>query len=280
MLNRAVLGTAFGLLASCAPHRIVYSSQAAPHHLMEARLGDGAPVRLTASSGSDRFPRCSGDGRQILFVREGAGGRDIVLVDRTGAERYLTRDAAADSSPTWAPDGREIYFTRRVQEHDRIARLPLSGGPIEYLTDGAAHDTMPAVSPTGRLLVHHSYRYGHETELQLIDLQTGAARRLTSSPGSDYEASFAGDDAVVFSSNLGGGHFRIYRLELSNGVVQLLADTGADAWGPRYSRRSGRVLFYSGRPGQWRMWTVPLSGGTPRPVRAAISGYGGDWCLR
>lgn len=267
------------VLSACASPVIVFSSDRTGQGDIYLRAGD-RDLLLAENDRPDRFPRCSANGRQIVFVRGRGTDADIVLVDRrTDTERTLTHDKVADGSPTWSPDGRSIYFTRREGKFDRIARIPVAGGRIDYVTDGAAHDTMPSLSPSGRMLVHHTYRYGRETELHLIDLTTGASRRITDSAGSDYEASFAGNGTILFSSNRAGGHYRIYRLDLASGTTRLLADAGSDAWGPRFDPVKKRVLFFASREGRSRLMTVGLGGG---PITALASdgaeNSGGDWC--
>lgn len=275
-------------LTSCASirprpdmERIVFSSSRTGNGDIYIANADGSGLRrLTANDQPELMPRCSPDRRYLLFVRGTTQSGDLYRLDlRTGAELRLTNDPLRDSTPEWSTDGRRIYFTRRDGRFDRIATIAADGGVPEYLTDGANHDVMPAVSPDNRYLVHHSYRYGRDTELQMLDLKSGTTRRLTSHSGSDYEAVFGGRRVVIFSSNRGGGHYRLYRQALGDGSAQLLADTGADAWSPRYSARLRQVLFYTGKPGSWQVMRVPASGGTPEPLLAdGHVNMMADWC--
>jgi Tol biopolymer transport system component len=228
------------------------------------------------------LPRCSPDGRSLLFRRGGAERGELVHLDlETLQERRLTNDTVRDSNPQWSRDGRTIFATKRIAGFDRIISLDLEGVQLRVLSpERDWHDVMPAVSPDGRSLVFHTYRYGKEADLELLELDAMTSRRLTDSPGHDYEASFVGSDAVVFSSNRDGGHYRIYRVSLSGPAsVRLLADTGRDAWGPRYSAASGEVLFYTGRPGAWRLMLVGADGGPARPfLEDGTSKSTADWC--
>jgi TolB protein len=242
--------------------------------------GGPEPLRLTDDPAPDQFPRCSADGRSVAFVRGEGAAAEIYRLDLAdGTLRRLTSDATRDATPAWSADGARIYFTRRSGDRDRLAVIGRDGGEPRFLTDGAAHDVMPAVSPDGGRLVHHTYRYQGGTELQLLDLVEGTSRRLTDRPGNDYEATFAGDAHVVFSSNLDAAHYRLFVLSLADSEARLLADTGADAWGARYSPATGEVLFYTGARDAWRLMKVPLAGGAPVPVIAdGHSNSGADWC--
>jgi TolB protein len=246
------------------------------------RLDGSGLRRLTTNAAPDQQPRCSPDGRSVLFVRGEGRARAIVHLDMTnGVERQLTSSGAYDYTPSWSRDGSRIYFTRggREGEFDRLAEMNVDGTGVRFLTDGTAHDVRPLPSPDGRKLLYHSYRYERgNTELHLLDLSTGATQRITDSPARDYEGTFADSTRVLFSSNRDGGHFRLYELHLPTGAVRRVLDTGHDIWGARYSG-DGRVLVYTGTTAQWRVLKLSLRTGQatalldPRHSNAAA-----DWC--
>ncbi len=276
------------VLSSCStlrppqgPERIVFVSARTGNGDLYIANADGSDVRrLTSDDKPELVPRCSPDGRFVAFVRGTTASGDLYRLDLgDGTELRLTNDPSRDSTPEWSPDGKRIYFTKRDGPHDRIAVINADGSGLAYLTDGTNHDVMPGLSPDGRRIVHHTYRYGADTELHLLDLANGTSHRLTSAKGSDYEASFAGSRAVVFSSNRDGGHYKLYRQSLIDDAVRLLADTGADAWSPRYSAARGEVLFHTGKQGAWRLMSVPIKRGRPLlVVRDNYPNLMGDWC--
>ena len=239
--------------------------------------------RLTSDPADDESPRCSPDGKAVLFLRGGFGKQgEIHHLDLvTGTERRLTNNDYRDMTPQWSPKGDLVYFTTRPGGHDRIAVMRPTGEALRYLTPSMGwDDTMPGVSPDGRKLVHHTYRYGKDnSELHLLDLNKTTARRLTSVAGFDYEASYAGRETILFSSNRGSKYFRLHALSLKDGTTRLLADTGFDAWGPRFSPRSRQVLFTTGADNAWRLRRMPIGGGA---VSNILPGdppvFGADWC--
>ena len=244
---------------------------------------DGTGVRrLTSDPAVDDIGRCSPDGRYVVFRRGGGQSGELFRLDlKTGEELRLTNDAQRDSAPAWSPDGATIYFTKRQGQYDRIVRMAADGGAPMNMTDGAWHDVVPSASPDGRSLVFHTYRYGEGSDLEVLDLASGNSRRITSiADGSfDYEPFFADNDTIIFSSNRDGGHYRLYALSLASGAARLLADTGADAWGGRYSPATGEVLFYTGSDGSWRLLRVGLTGGTPAGLLDDDNSNAfPDWC--
>lgn len=215
----------------------------------------------------------------LVFASERHGNTDLYFSDPLASGvRRLTHDPAPDELPRCSPDG---PYTKRTGKHDRVAVMNADGSNVRFLTDDTWHDTHPGVSADGIEVVHHTYRYGGDTELQVITLGSGASRRLTTAPGYDYEPSFAGPGRVIFSSNRGGGDYRIYVLDVASGATRLLADAGTDAWASRYDPRSNSVIFNAGKSGAWRLFLVGIDGGTPSPILDdGFSNYNGAWCGR
>lgn len=241
----------------------------------------GSERRLTTNPAVDDQGRCSPDGRFVVFRRGGQAG-DLFRLDLvTGEERRLTQGEGRKTSAAWSPDGAMIYFARRQGSFDKIARMRSDGSNPALVTRGDWHDVVPSTSPDGRSLVFHTYRYGKGSDLEVLDLASGVSRRVTAlADGSfDYEPFFATDDTILFSSNRGGGHYRLHVLSLTSGKTRQLADTGSDSWGARYSARTRNVVFYTGSSTAWRMMRIPLTGGAALPVTAeGESNAFPDWC--
>lgn len=73
----------------------------------------GKPRRLT-SSGKDRSPRWSPDGKKIAFVSDRSGKAQIWVMEADGGEPWLlSTEQAVQGAPVWSPDGKFIVFTAR-----------------------------------------------------------------------------------------------------------------------------------------------------------------------
>jgi dipeptidyl aminopeptidase/acylaminoacyl peptidase len=94
-------------------------------------------------------PQLSPDGKQILFVMDGAdwkanrrtGHIYRINADGTG-QVQLTFGERGESSPRWSPDGRTIAFTARrdADANNQIYLLEVAGGEARRLTN---HPTAP-----------------------------------------------------------------------------------------------------------------------------------------
>jgi TolB protein len=116
--------------------------------LYAVRSDGGGLRQLTDTAGGEESPDWSPDGRRLAFAAYAAGGyyedRAIVVARADGSERTrLTQDL--DSNPVWSPDGRSIVFERTTT-------------PLEETPSTA------------------------DTELWVVDVDSGEERRLVAAP--------------------------------------------------------------------------------------------------
>ncbi len=71
-----------------------------------------AESRRLTTSGKDRSPRWSPDGRRIAFVSDRSGKAQIWVIDVGGGEAWrIPTKQAVQGDPVWSPDGSRIFFT-------------------------------------------------------------------------------------------------------------------------------------------------------------------------
>lgn len=256
---------------------IFMSDRDGSHQIWLADVDGGNARRLTDGPRA-HFPRCSPDGRRIVFERGAPYAREIWVLNRAdGSRTRVGISGAAYSTPEWMPDGLHIVFTQRVGDYDRIALLPADGsGETRAVTANAWNDVMPFPTPDGKGLVFHSYRHGaDQPEIYHLDLESGRERRLTQSEGQDYEAASDGR-RLVFSSNREGGPFQLYLGDLDGAAPRRLTDGAQDAWGGHPGQAG--ILFVTGAPGQRKPHLVGPDGVTRRLWSGAGDDYSAGWC--
>ena len=131
-----------------------------------------APVRLT-TSGRDRDPALSPDGRSVAFVRGGDGARPdaselwIVAVGG-GGERRLLPERPSDEprenltgfdNPQFSPDGRTIYvLTAAWVTSGAVHAVEPGTGRVRYVCPGNSLEVVPRGEYAGHLVVsQHRY---------------------------------------------------------------------------------------------------------------------------
>ena len=221
---------------------------------------DGAEDRqLTRSESADAHPRWSPDGKNIAFLSDREGGAtSIWLIDPDGGEaRRMTREPEPVRELTWSPDGKSIAFLRQDEPTPDQARK-------------AKERDDAAVVGQGRRHVH----------IHVVDVESGAVRRLTSGPWSVLsEVSWSPDGATIALDRASGtGLDDLYRSDLAlarvaDGMVTpLVVRPGLDR-GPRFSPDGKWIAFTSTGTHDWLLehpvHVVAAAGGTPRNVSAA-----------
>jgi dipeptidyl aminopeptidase/acylaminoacyl peptidase len=154
-----------------------------------------APERLTLGAKHDSSPRFSPDGRSLAFLsdrrsavedepeapkdREDLGQVHLLPMDRPGEARRLTDLPRGVDEFAWSPDGRRLAVISASRGTDRKAddrarrRLPEAGPGKPPASDYWFFDRLNFQLNGAGVIA------GRTPQLWVVDVQTGAARRLT-----------------------------------------------------------------------------------------------------
>jgi TolB protein len=92
---------------------------------------------LAESTGNDRAPAYSPDGRQIAFTSDRDGGDDVYVMDAKGGKpRRLTHGLRVQAQPSWSPDGRRIAFSASASGKNEVYIVQRDGSGLQRLTRG------------------------------------------------------------------------------------------------------------------------------------------------
>jgi len=150
------------------------------------------PSPVTVVAGQNFSPSVSPDGRQMVFVSDRDGHRDLFLksLNQPGSRTpALTRSSSVDTSPAWSPDGKKIAFISNRDDPDGDVflldlSLPEQERTPKRLTQIDTADSSPAWSPDGKSLYYSSRaKTGETNNIWRIDLKTGNRTRITEKGG-------------------------------------------------------------------------------------------------
>jgi Tol biopolymer transport system component len=232
--------------------------------------GDGGRKRnLTRDGRRDDAPDWAPDGRRLAYRSEGVEGSAELRVLEPGARpRTIAITAAAPTAFDWSPVDARIAFTTRGLEIATVdadtealrvlgrGRNPVwspAGGHLAFVgadgvyvvraegtglrrVTGGAGDDQPAWSPDARAIVFRRTVDFDNSELFVVDVATGAERRLTFND--DARADFRG---------------------------------GSADWQPAWSPDGSEIAFASGRGGSFDIWSVAPDGTGLRRITATGS---------
>ncbi len=178
-----------------------------------AGLADVGARQLTVGHRHDRAPRPSPDGRWLAFLSDRRSSvedepqaprqrEDLVQVyllglDGAGEARRLTDLPAGVTGLEWSPDGRQlVILSGSARERRRRAGR------------GSVDDSAPPTSDVhyvdrlSYLANGEGFIYHRPAHLWLVDVETGAIRRLTSGATPDQAPSWSPDGTrIAFAAN-------------------------------------------------------------------------------
>jgi Tol biopolymer transport system component/predicted Ser/Thr protein kinase len=254
-----------------------YSSRISFERLIGFGSGSFLPMKVvpfTTLPGVKGFPAFSPDGKQIAFSWNGETGDNadiyVKLID-AGEPLRLTTNPADDISPTWSPDGRYIAFGRFSERERGIYVIPALGGAERKLVSpdwDFGFRASVAWSPDGKYLAYldrSSPR--NRCGIWLLSVET-LERRLLTSPPQDY----LGEGWFAFSpdgQNLAFSRWSsalvsdIYLVPTGGGEPRRLTFNNREITGLAWTADGREVVFTSYPGGEFGLWRIPVTGGTP-----------------
>ncbi len=161
-------------------------------HTKEIKLLSGKP-------GLNAFPSVSPDGEKIALTLSISGNPEIYIIDRNGEIiTRVTYNKAVDNSPVWSPDGQKIAFVSDRTGTPQIYVADLMRKTAKRITYRGNYNTSPDWSPIKNSpYIVYSSLYGKNSELCIVNANTGKTRRLTTTLESEEDPFWAPDGIHV-----------------------------------------------------------------------------------
>ena len=149
-----------------------------------------------------REPAWSPDGRLLAFCGGPGEHEAIGLFDvAAGLTRWVWSGEGNAHAAVWSPDGRALVFVVDEGPESSLRHLVVADGAVRTIDIGPGNHYRPGFTPDGTGLICAHSGPGSPTDLFLIDLASGAARRLTDSlPADLHEHRFVSGVPAVWTS--------------------------------------------------------------------------------
>ena len=182
----------------------------------------------------------------------------------------LTSQPGVEWFPSVSPDGKWVVYSGNDSGSRQIYLQSVSGQtPLDLSRDTTVNDDQPAFSPDGEQIAFCSSRDGGGI---FVMGRTGEAIRRVTHMGfhpswspDGTQLAFTTENVELYPQN-SVGQSGLLVAKVSTGEVRRLSEGDAvlASWSPHNQRIA--YTHRLGKPTQSALWTIPVGGGTPKPV--------------
>lgn len=241
--------------------------------LVYVPVNSGPIERITtpASGDEDCYPRFSPDGQTLAFIRYISHGRsDIYTLTKESKQvKQLTFDHRNVRGLSWTADGKRIIFASNRQGSYEIQMIGREGGRSQSLPSNTASASEPVVSPDGHWLAFVESAENWNIWRARLDAagMVRSPERFIASSGKNHTPSISPDGSTIAFVSDRSGNPEIWISDSDGKQARQLTQFGGPWLGTiRWSPDSSKIVFDARPKGHSAIFTLPVSGGTPRVI--------------
>jgi TolB protein len=210
---------------------------------------------------------------KVAYIGKSGGSKELYMMDYDGENSFqLTTTQSINLMPAWSPDTRSLAFTSYMRGYPFLYRLfPFERRPIQLLAGWPGINSSPAWGPDGKSVLLTLSKDGN-SEIYLLQIANGNARRLTTHGGIDTDPSWSPTGREIAFVSDRGGSPQIYVMDAEGANMRRLTYEGSYNTQPRWSPK-GNLIAYTSRQGPFDLWIVNADGSSPRRL---TSGQGNN----
>ena len=251
-----------------------------------------------ATGEMDLSPALSPDGRHVafftrrglfsvdLYIAETATGRIIERLTGPNTDAHFDALSFINSSGAWSPDGTRFAFIIQAEGDNEIAIYDLGANRVQRRVKVRDVGEITSLSWGANDQIAFSGTTGGISDLFILDLAAGQARRLMSDRYADLQPSWSPDGrTIAFSTDRGPGTdfeelvyapMRIALLDVESGTMRLVPlFEGAKHINPQWAPDGQSLYFISDRNGFSDIYRMSVPDGTIHQVTRLTTGVSG-----
>ncbi len=240
--------------------------------IWRVRYPDGLLQRVTFSTGSERWPSLSQDGRKLAYAST-VRSNSFTLLDTVTGERIPVSEGAWIGESAFSPDGNWVAYARWWDMATNIWRVRLRqdrpDGEPQRLTDQQGECSCLAYSPDGRWIAYHRV-YKGQRHIWVVPAEGGPPVAFSEGTSKEVQPQWSPDGHNLSFISDRGGHDRVWSAPFSEGrrageprvVADGLGGISMHCWSNDGTRLALLMNDGSGRD----IWTLDPTAST-EPVR-------------
>lgn len=154
----------------------------------------------------------------------------------------------------------------------RMAIMDQDGYGMRYLSDAKTFVMSPHFSPNMQSIVFLSY-YNDDPMVWILDLNTGAQRRLGQFGGMNFAPRFSPDGNRVALSLVKNGITHIYEYDIGTNSLKQLTTGDSINTSPSYSPDGRKIAFNSDRGGSQQIYVMDIESGAVERITYGAGRY-------
>jgi TolB protein len=271
------------LLAVATTQRIVFTSYRYGNGDLYKMDPQGSSLtRLTSSTLNERTAAWSHDNKRLALVRQrptaaNPYNSDIWVINADGSNGHWARSEPSPwplTDPSWSADGSRLALCLLVNGVSQVGWLNLATGQLSLFNEAAGGQPgrQPSYDATGQKLVYVSF-FGTRIEQIKAD---GSGRKVlvsSASPTALLNSPRYSPDGkrIAYSKVVTAGNEEIFVKNLVDGTVKRLTSSAGQDAQPTWSPDGAKIAFVSQRSGQYQIWTMTSTGGSPLRITHTAS---------
>jgi len=240
----------------------------APSSIWTVSIEEGTTTQLTYNQYLNINPVWTPDGRNILFVTNQGGSRDVYQLplnassEPSGPLVRLTTGLNAHTI-SMSVDGKKLaYSVFTYTANIWSIRIPkgeaISISEAQPLTEGNQAIEGISVSPDGKWLAFDSNRSGNQDIYKML-VDGGELEKLTTHPSDDFLPSWSPDGKEIVFYSFRKGNRDIHLMTADGRSIRQLTDDPAQERYPDWSPDGKQLVFMSDKTGRQELYVFSRS---------------------
>jgi Tol biopolymer transport system component/tRNA A-37 threonylcarbamoyl transferase component Bud32 len=237
----------------------------APSSIQVLSLANRNTTQVTGLDSMNMSPVWTPDGKQLLFISDRGGARDIyaVLLSSSGQPKSqparLTTGLDAHTINI-SQDGKKLVYSvfsllSNIWTIDIPEKGTMSVSQAQQITKGNQIIEQGQISPDGQWLVFDSDISGNQ-DIYKMPVAGGEAIQLTTHPSDDFSPGWSPDGEKIVFHSFRTGNRDVFVMSKDGDSVEQVTDAPSHDMGPNFLSNGKQISFSSDRTGGYELYIV------------------------